>query len=373
MRSKKGVFRLNRTATENIKRPSIFRGLILAMMSGVCYSFVAVILKQMKNLHPGQLAMYRFIATFVMSMPETVKTRQNPLDPRKLRILMGLRGILGGLNIFLNFIAFRYLGLGEASVIIFSAPVFVTIFARIFFKEPCNLLQSITVILTVIGILFTAKLPSRLSEASIVYSREKIYGLLAATISLFCISTLTLLTRKVRPVHPSILTFHFSWVGILEIAILTAVFGNFQLLQCGIQSIYILMFALLSYTGLTLFVMAIQCEYAGPVVTMRAAMEIGLAFLWQIFIFHDLPDTYGIIGAVLVVVSVILISLGSIPIKESTPNEECVSKTCGEIDRVECKAAATEGKGVYRDTETDDLSLTWNVSGDRRRRAWWKT
>ncbi|GBN09036.1 Solute carrier family 35 member G1 [Araneus ventricosus] len=309
MDSKKGVLRPNPTTTERKRQPSIFRGLFYAMLSGVSYSFAAVIVKHMKNLHPGQLALYRFIATFVMCMPETVKARQNPLGPRKLRILMGLRGILGGLNIFLNFIAFRYLGLGEASVIIFSAPVFVTIFARIFLKEPCNIFQSITVILTVIGILFTAKLPSRLSEAPIVYSSEKIYGLLAAIFSLFCISTLQILTRKVRPVHPSILTFHFSWVGILEIAILTAVFGNFQLQQCGIQSIYILLLALLSYSGLTLVVMAFQCENAGPVSTARAATDIGLAFLWQIFIFHDVPDTYGIIGAVLVLFSIILIGL----------------------------------------------------------------
>ncbi|GBM95996.1 Solute carrier family 35 member G1 [Araneus ventricosus] len=279
-------------------------------MSGVCYSFVAVIVKQMKNLHPGQLAMYRFIALFVMSIPEAVKTRQNPLGPRNLRFLMVLRGILGGLNIFLNFNAFRYLGLGEASVIIFSAPVFVTIFARIFLKEPCNIFQSFTVILTVTGILFTAKLPSRITEAPIVYSSEKLYGLLTAIFSLFSVSIMVLLTREVRSVHPPILTFHFSCVGTFEIAILTAVFGNFQFLQCGIQSIYILLLALFSYGGTTLFVMALQCEYAGPVATIRAAMDIGLAFLWQIFIFHDLPDTCGIIGAVLVLVSVILISLG---------------------------------------------------------------
>ncbi|CAL1285939.1 unnamed protein product [Larinioides sclopetarius] len=309
MRSIKWMFRLNRTTTEKTTRTSIFRGLFYAFLSGVAYSFASVIVKHMKNLHPGQLAMYRFIATFFMCMPETIKTRQNLLGPRKLCILMLLRGIFGGLSIFLNFIAFRYLGLGEASVIIFSVPVFVTIFARIFLKEPCSIFQSITVVLTVIGIIFTSKLPSSLSEIPIVYSSEKIFGLLSAVFSMFFMSTLQILTRKVRPVHPSILTFHYSWVGILEIAILTAIIGNFHLHQCGIQSLYILVLALLSYIGLTLVVMAFQCEYAGPVSTVRAATDIGLAFLWQIFIFHDVPDTYGIIGAVLVLFSIILIGL----------------------------------------------------------------
>ncbi|KAF8768282.1 hypothetical protein HNY73_021121 [Argiope bruennichi] len=39
---------------------SVFKGLLLAMLSGVFYSAAAVIVKQMKNLHPGQLSVYRF-------------------------------------------------------------------------------------------------------------------------------------------------------------------------------------------------------------------------------------------------------------------------------------------------------------------------
>ncbi|GBM53153.1 Solute carrier family 35 member G1 [Araneus ventricosus] len=307
---KRGTLRRSRTTAENTKQPSIFRGLIFAMLSGVSFSIVAVIVKQMKNLHPGQLALYRFIATFVMSMPETAKTGQNPLGPRKFRFILVLRGIFGGLNLFLSFISFRYLGLAEASVIIFSSPAVVTIFARVFFKEPCNIFQSVSVIFTIIGIIFTTKLPSRLTEVPVSYDSEKIYGLLAAILSLFCLSSTILLTRKVKCVHYSILTFNYSWVAILEVASLTAVFGNFQWQQCGIQQIYVLLLASFSYSGLTLVVMALQCEYAGPVSTVRAASDIGLAFLWQIFIFHDAPDSYGIIGAVLVLISVILINLG---------------------------------------------------------------
>ncbi|CAL1302035.1 unnamed protein product, partial [Larinioides sclopetarius] len=170
------------------RKASLFKGLFFAMLSGVSFSIVSVIVKQMKNLHPGQLALYRLIATFVMTMPETVKIGQNPLGPPGFRFLLVLRGIFGGLGIFLNFIAFRYLGLGEASAIIFSSPVVVTIFAKIFFKEPCSTLQSIAVMLTVVGIIFTTKLPARLTEIHVEYTTEKIYGLLAAIFSLFFVS-----------------------------------------------------------------------------------------------------------------------------------------------------------------------------------------
>ncbi|CAL1297647.1 unnamed protein product, partial [Larinioides sclopetarius] len=279
------------------RKASLFKGLFFAMLSGVSFSIVSVIVKQMKNLHPGQLALYRLIATFVMTMPETVKIGQNPLGPPGFRFLLVLRGIFGGLSIFLNFIAFRYLGLGEASAIIFSSPVVVTIFAKIFFKEPCSTLQSIAVMLTVVGIIFTTKLPARLTEIHVEYTTEKIYGLLAAIFSLFFVSATNLCSRKARSVDPSIATFNFSWVGGLLTAFLTALLGNFQWPHCGIQRIYILLLALLSYGGQMLLVMAFQCEYAGPVATVRAAADIGPAFVWQIAIFHDVPDSYGIIGS----------------------------------------------------------------------------
>ncbi|XP_055949191.1 solute carrier family 35 member G1-like [Argiope bruennichi] len=310
MLSKRKVYRLNGESINTTKHFSIFRGLIFAILSGVSFSVVSVIVKQMKNLHPGQLSLYRFIAMFIMSMPETVKIGLNPLGPPNYRLLLVLRGILGGINVFLNFLSFQYLALGEASVIIFSSPVVVTIFARIFFKEPCNIFQTITVILTVIGIIFTTKLPSHLTDIPIIYNSEKIYGFLAAIFALCSVSSLVLLTRKIRSVHQAVINFNYGIVGILEIVCLTAIFGNFKWQQCGIQNLYILLLAFFSYTGLTLMVMALQCEFAGPVSTVRSAVDIGLAFLWQIFIFHDAPDVYGIIGAVLVLVSIILISVG---------------------------------------------------------------
>ncbi|CAL1262457.1 unnamed protein product [Larinioides sclopetarius] len=243
------------------RQTSRSRGLFFAMLSGVSFSIASVIVKRMKNLHPGQLALYRFIGTFVMSMPETVKTGQNPFGPREFRFFLVLRGVFGGLSIFLNFISFRYLSLGEASVLIFSSPVVVTVFARIFFKEPCNFFQSISVMLTVIGIVFITKLPARLTANPLipfVYSSEKIYSLVAAIFSMFCMSAMDLITRKVRHVHQSITNFNFGWVGILETAFLTVVLGNFKWQHCGMQSIYILLLALFSYSGITFLVMAFQ-------------------------------------------------------------------------------------------------------------------
>lgn len=288
---------------------SVFKGLFLAMISGIFYSIAAVVVKKMNNMHTGQLAVYRFIAILVFSMPSAVKSRENLFGPKDLRFLLILRGIFGATNLFLNFMAFRYLPLGEAAVIIFSVPVFVTVAARIFLKEPCGIFQSVTVLLTVIGILLTTKIPLKLASISLPYTSDSLYGIIAAIVSLLFSTLRFIVIRKVKRVHHSIIMFNNGWVALLESLILTAIVGNFKWHDCGYEGLFIIVLGLVSYIGQTLLTVSLQCEMAGPVSTMRAAADIVLAFVWQIILFHDIPDALSLTGAVLVGFSVIFVGL----------------------------------------------------------------
>ncbi|GFT78182.1 solute carrier family 35 member G1 [Nephila pilipes] len=288
---------------------NLFKGLFLGLMSGVFYSLISVLVKDMKNLHPGQLSLYRFVALFACSLPQVIQSGENVFGPKHLRFLLLLRGLIGGAYIFFNFIAFRYLPLGEATVIVFSLPVFVTVAARVFLKEPCSTFQSVTVVLTVLGIVFTAKLPSRLMGNPVVYSKDSIYGLIGA-IAALCLNTAHyIVIRKIKSVHHAVMMFNFALVAIVEIVIMTYAFGDFKWHYCGAQSWFIILIGFLSYVGQTMVVIALQIEFAGPVSTMKAASDIVLAFIWQTFLFHNAPDLFSIIGAFLVVFSVVFVGV----------------------------------------------------------------
>ncbi|XP_035230074.1 solute carrier family 35 member G1-like [Stegodyphus dumicola] len=301
---------------------SVFTGLLLALLSGLFYSSTAVIVKKMTGLHPGQLATYRFLAVLTFSFPESIKSGENILGPKNLRFLLMIRGIFGATNLFLNFIAFRYLPLGEAAIIIFSVPIFVTVAAKIFLKEPCGIFQTLTVFLTVVGIMFNTKIPSRLAGSSFTYSTEFIYGILAAFASLIFSTGRFIVLRKVKSVHHAVIMFNSSWVAIIESVILTLLLGNFKWHSCGLDSILIVVLGIISYIGQTMLTIALQCENAGPISTMRAAADIVLAFLWQTLFFREVPDAFSISGAVLISFSVITVGLqkwvSSLPPESST-------------------------------------------------------
>lgn len=62
------------------------------------------------------------------------------------------------------------------------------------------------------------------------------------------------------------------------------------------------------FTGQILLTLALQLEHAGPVAIARTS-DIVFAFIWQILFFKEIPNVYSIIGAILVISSVVVTAL----------------------------------------------------------------
>lgn len=78
--------------------------------------------------------MARFFGILLLSIPMLVYHDLDPFGPRELRHLLVLRGLAGASSLYLRFHAFHYLPIADASVIVFSIPIFVSIFAWLFLK-----------------------------------------------------------------------------------------------------------------------------------------------------------------------------------------------------------------------------------------------
>ncbi|XP_042911072.1 solute carrier family 35 member G1-like [Parasteatoda tepidariorum] len=287
----------------------VFKVLLLAVISGVFYSCTAVVVKYVDNLDPGQLCLYRHVAILSLNLPEVIKCRQAIFLPKHFRVLLIIRSICSATHILVSYHAFRRLPLAEANVILFSIPAFVTVAARIFLKEPCGIFQSISVLFTVIGLIFTAKIPSYFSGSPIVHSKDYIQGLIFAFSGIIFDTTQIILLRKTKEIHHATILSNLGIIAIIELASVTAIFGDFKWNVCGWQNLYIIILGIFSYLAHAMMIRAFQCEFAGPVATVRAGSDIGLSFIWQTFLFKAIPDTFSIIGAFLVMVSIFLVGI----------------------------------------------------------------
>ncbi|CAG2175509.1 unnamed protein product, partial [Oppiella nova] len=239
-----------------------------------------------------------------------------------------------------RFSAFRYLPIADASVIIFSVPVFVSLFACIFLKESCGIFQTITVMLTMLGLSLTTKLPiifgsdgdinvnsqfvnstthSLLVNMTVVSdSRHELmqtqklhhlYGVLSALTSTIFASSVFIFIRKAKGAHHSVIMFNFGWVAIVETVIITALMDGFSAPKTLTEWLLIILLGIFSFCGQILLTRSLQLEQAGPVSVVRAATDIALAFVWQLWLFNDVPDIWSITGAFLVTNCIIITSV----------------------------------------------------------------
>jgi drug/metabolite transporter (DMT)-like permease len=103
--------------------------------------------------------------------------------------------------------------------------------------------------------------------------------------------------------------FNFGWVAIVETIIITTLLDGFSMPKTLFEWSLITLLGIFSFCGQILLTRSLQLEQAGPVSVVRAATDIALAFVWQLWLFNDIPDVWSITGAFLVTTCIIMTSL----------------------------------------------------------------
>ncbi|XP_022124135.1 solute carrier family 35 member G1 [Pieris rapae] len=295
------------------KRPLIKRcpyiGLLLATLSSLFFSLCSVIVKSLVNIDPIQLAMFRFIGVLLPTVPIVIYTEQ-PIFPQGKRLLLILRSIVGTIGLMLSFYAFRNMPLADASVIVFSVPVFVALFARVFLKEPCGIWNTISIILTLVGVILITHPPFIFGDEKVESNEnyDSLRGAIAAFVSTIFGANAYVLLRVLKGLHFSVIMTNFGAIAILQTLFVSLVFGTLCMPNCGTERLLVVCLALFSYLGQILLTMSLQMEQAGPVAIARSA-DIVFAFLWQVMFFDEIPSKYSVCGAALVLSSVLLVGL----------------------------------------------------------------
>lgn len=238
--------------------------------------------------------------------------RQDDIFPNGKRIILLLRCFVGTTGLMLSFYAFRHMPLADASVIIFSTPVFVTLFARLFLKEPCGIFNVITVLLTLFGVvlitrpavIFGNTVPSLVDE-QILDNNAGLWGPVAAISSTLFGANAYVLLRALKGLHFSVIMTNFGSFALVYTILVSWIMGALCWPHCGSDRLLIVALAVFSFLGQILLTLSLQLEQAGPVAIARSA-DIVFAFLFQVLFFKEVPNAYSVIGAVLVVSSVIL-------------------------------------------------------------------
>ncbi|OWR47800.1 putative Transmembrane protein [Danaus plexippus plexippus] len=286
-----------------------YLGLMLAMLSSLFFSLCSVIVKSLVNIDPMQLAMFRFMGVLLPTVPIIIYTEQT-VFPEGKRLLLLLRSIVGTVGLMLSFYAFRNMPLADASVIVFSVPVFVALFARVFLKEPCGIWNTLSIMLTLVGVILITRPPFIFGETKVENNQNynSLRGAIAAFVSTIFGANAYVLLRVLKGLHFSVIMTNFGAIATMQTLFFSIMFGVLCMPNCGTERFLVLCLAIFSYLGQILLTMSLQMEQAGPVAIARSA-DIVFAFFWQVMFFNEIPSKYSICGAILVLSSVLLVGL----------------------------------------------------------------
>ncbi|XP_076311681.1 solute carrier family 35 member G1-like [Tachypleus tridentatus] len=167
----------------------------------------------------------------VFSIPPLVFKNIGLLGPPLTRKIILLRSVLYPLVVYLRYSALHYIPVAEASVIIFSYPILVSVIARVVLKEPIGLLQIISAMLTVVGVALVSRFPLEIQQTKEFNNKtlsDRTFGVSMAFASTIVGAFLHNLYTQVTLLF-SVILFNSGWVGIImSLIIIVSVRDSFQ-------------------------------------------------------------------------------------------------------------------------------------------------
>lgn len=294
-----------REETEKPKRcPGL--GLFYAFLSTVFFSIIALLVKTIEGLHAIEISAIRCFFQMLFVAPLLIYHKTGFVGPRDKRVYLVLRGFIGSNAMILLFYAVQQMPLADATVIMFSNPVFTSVLAWIFLKERCTIWDCVFTLFTLTGVILIARPPfifgKHLSGIESNYSNH-IKGAVAAFAGAIGAACTIVVLRKIgKSVHYYLSVWYYAVIGLIECIITVSVLGEWKIPSCGRDRWMLMLIAVLGIAGQSFLTKALQIEKAGPVALMRT-VDVVLAFIFQFIFFNRAPTWWSLGGALCVVAS----------------------------------------------------------------------
>ncbi|KAL7869852.1 hypothetical protein AOLI_G00138400 [Acnodon oligacanthus] len=280
-------------------------GLLYSLLASVFFSVAALLVKKIEGVHAVEISAIRCLFQMLFVIPPMIYYKTGFLGPREMRIYLFLRGVLGSSAMILLYYAVLQMPLADATVIMFSNPVFTALLAWVFLKERCTIWDVIFTVFTLTGVILIARPPfifgGELSGIEGEYTNH-IKGTVAAfsgAIGAAC--TMVTLRKLGKNVHYYLSIWYYATLGFIECVVALFIMDEWTMPSCGWDRWTLIAIGLLGIAGQIFLTKALQIEKAGPVALMRT-MDVVLAFVLQ-FLFLNRKPTWWSIGGALCVIS----------------------------------------------------------------------
>lgn len=221
------------------------------------------------------------------------------------RRLLLLRAVLGYIALSCFFFALTRLPLADATVIQYTNPVFTAILAAVFLSESIRRRDGFLTLVSLAGVVLMTRpgflfggLEERLDPVAVA---------IALAGAVFSAGAYVVVRRLGKTEDPVVIVFWFAMVATLGAIPFTALEA---LMPTPTEWLILLGIGVVTQVAQVLMTRGLREERAGRAMAV-AYMQIVFAALWGALFFRELPDIWGVAGALLIVVGTAGIARGT--------------------------------------------------------------
>ena len=285
---------------------------ILPLIAGTCWGCTGIFVRTLDDAGFDNITI-TFSRVVVMVLILLIATRV--YDKRLFRVkkrdlpLLAVIGINGFvlMNICYN-ISITTLSMSLASILLCTAPVFVIIFGRILFGEKITLLR----VACMIGALVGCVLLSGIVESGEL--KWSVLGLSMGVASSITNAAYAIALKEatdVRKCHPLTIQLYTAIIGMIIMIPFTdyGTLAAFVVERPVWSSLFLLAHAVVaSLMPNLLFAIAFLYVDSSVASILASGAEPTAALLFGLFVYREVPTPFGIIGMIIVIVSMIVLS-----------------------------------------------------------------
>ncbi len=264
------------------------RAILLILLSGVCFSFVGMIVRLTDGVPVYEKVFLRSIVSLAITGAIAFRSRENPFHWDAQTRLLILRGIFGTMAMTLYFYAIANLTLADATILNKLSPFFVILLAPLFLKERLSRYVVPALAVAFIGAVLVIK--PQLDFSAL----PALGGLFSALASASAYTVVRYLRGKEAPYK---IVFYFALVS--TVVMIPPVIVNFVPVSRG-DLLALLATGVLATVGQLCLTFA---YHQAPVtkISIYNYAHVLFALLIGLVIWGELPDRLALVGTALIV------------------------------------------------------------------------